>query len=344
MKHPAPALTSLPWTSELAALLEAASLAIGRLDARVCASSMAEAWQLRAAWTGYARALQLQSIEIDEIDVYSWGCGHNLPNRARRSSVADDFAGFEPWRSALAAHGRHWREDLPFTPDLPEGFEKAPALLRALEITAQSARATGTVQPWLALPMLLQRLGVTQTPLPCLVGGDKGFRLSTRANEAVVRRLLKALIAAAGVSLTRLDAMEADRRRAIAAIAAERRAGLLPRVLALSQQTPLLAPQRVASRLRISLSGAGKLLARAAALGLLIEVSGRGSWRLYLVLDLAVTFGFANPTRGRPRSDPPALPHDRAIADILEAFDAEMIAFTRQYPTLGSTAGIDGDT
>ena len=105
MVRPSPALTSVAWTVELATLLEMASLAIGRLDARVSASSVAPAWRLRAAWSGYARALQLQSVEIDEIDVCSWGCGLVLPRRAPRSSVGDAFAAFVPWLTALAARG-----------------------------------------------------------------------------------------------------------------------------------------------------------------------------------------------------------------------------------------------
>lgn len=338
MVRPFPTLTSLAWTPELATLLETASLAIGRLDTQVCASSVASAWRLRAAWTGYARALQLQSVEIDEIDVFSWGCGLVLPQRAPRSSVADDFAPFLLWRTAMAARGRHWREDLPFALDLPDGFAAAPALLRAFEITRHFACATGTAESWLALPMLLQRLGVTQTPLPCLVGGDKAFRLAPRADEALLRRLLKAVAQAASDGTARLVAMETDRARAVAAIVAERRPGLLPRVLAFAQYAPLLSPQLVSTHLRISLSGAGKLLARAAARGLWIEVSGRRSWRTYLPPDLAIAFGFAPPQRGRPRSEPPPLLQDRNLAGIIDAFDMEMDDFSRRYPQLAELA------
>ena len=339
MLAPSPALTSLPWTAELATLLETASLAIGRLDARVSASSVASAWRLRAAWTGYASALQLQSLEIDEIDVYAWGCGLVLPRRAPRSSVGDPFEAFVPWRTAMTGRGRHWLEDLPFTPELSGEFTAAPALLRALEIVRQYAVATGDEQPWLALPTLLQRLGVTKTPLPCLVVGDKRFRLSLRPDDAMLRRLLKAVAQAAHDGLARLDAMETDRARAIAAIARERRPGLLIQLLAFVQHNPLLSPQHVSTRLQLSLSGAGKLLTRAAQLGTLVEVSGRRSWRTYLPPDLAVVFGFVPPPRGRPAA-PPALPHDRALLGVLEAFDAEIAEFDTRYKSVeqdGST-------
>jgi hypothetical protein len=72
-----------------AAALEQASAAVGRLDARTSATSGARAWQLRAAWTGYAAALQLQGHEIDEIDVFSWGCALPSPagHGSRRSTI-----------------------------------------------------------------------------------------------------------------------------------------------------------------------------------------------------------------------------------------------------------------
>ena len=333
MVRPSPALPSVAWTVELATLLETASLAIGRLDARVCASSVAPAWRLRAAWTGYTRALQLQSVEIDEIDVYSWGCGLVLPRRAPRSSVGNAFAAFVPWQNALAARGRHWREDLPFAVEVSDDFTAAPALLRALEIVWQYAVATDDEQPWLALPTLLQRLGVTKTPLPCLVVGDKRFRLSQRPDDAMLRRSLKAIAQAAYEGLARLDAMETDRARAMAGIAAERRPGMLVQLLAFAQHNPLLSPQHVSTRLHLSLSGAGKLLTRAAELGTLVEVSGRRSWRTYLPPDLAIVFGFVPPPRGRPVG-PPALPHDRALAGMLEAFDVEMAEFDAKHSLL----------
>ncbi|MBN8846733.1 MAG: hypothetical protein J0I73_01355 [Sphingomonas sp.] len=79
------ALTSLPWSDPLAAALEQAALAIGRLNARISASPVRSAWQIRAAWSGYSKALQLQGVEIDEIDVFAWGCAIPLPGRARIS-------------------------------------------------------------------------------------------------------------------------------------------------------------------------------------------------------------------------------------------------------------------
>src|SRR3546814_5864213 len=71
------------------------SAAIARLDVGISVSSVASAWARRAAWSGYTRALQLQSAEIDEIDVFSWGCGLQIPGRPLRSTTVDLFDRFE---------------------------------------------------------------------------------------------------------------------------------------------------------------------------------------------------------------------------------------------------------
>jgi len=69
----------------MVAAIASCTAAIARLDARISVSSVASAWRRRAAWSGYAKALQLQSAEIDEIDVFSWGCGIQIASRPLRS-------------------------------------------------------------------------------------------------------------------------------------------------------------------------------------------------------------------------------------------------------------------
>src|SRR3546814_7229182 len=56
---------------------------------------------MRAAWSGYAKALQLQSAEVEEIDVFSWGCGLQIADRPALPSHLDLFDRFEEWRAAL---------------------------------------------------------------------------------------------------------------------------------------------------------------------------------------------------------------------------------------------------
>src|SRR3546814_8975706 len=71
-------------------------------------------------------------------------------------------------------------------------------------------------------------------------------------------------------------------------------------------------------------AGASKLLERAVTAELLVEITQRRSWRLFLPHDLAVEFGYAASKRGRPAKEPPALPASRALVDTFDTFDREM--------------------
>ena len=121
----------------------------------------------------------------------------------------------------------------------------------------------------------------------------------------------------------RLERLEKWRLSLAAALADERRPGLLPELGRLALVRPLMSARSVSDALEITLSGAGKLLARAASKGLLVEVSGRASWRVYVTPDIGLALGMINPARGRPPSPP--RPSTRLDA-VLEKFDREMVA------------------
>lgn len=156
MNHPPSPLTALAWSPDLAAALAEASAALARLDARICASSWAPAWRLRASWAGYAGALRLQAFAVDEIDSISHACGLQLAGRPRLETAADPFAALAPWQARLSEkEGRHWREGLPFTFDAPAGWTEAPALVRALALLDAWVRHDKTIAPWCRLPKLM---------------------------------------------------------------------------------------------------------------------------------------------------------------------------------------------
>ena len=322
-----------PISHLIARAIEDAVVAISRLDARVSRSLVAIGWTQRATWTGYARALQLQGGEIDEIDVFSWGCGLPLPARPRRASHSDEFADLAPWLTRLReGSGPQWRDRLPFTPQIPVGTSR---LLGSLALCHTYARREAGLGPWLALPDILRGLGLTGIALPCLVAGAKAFRWRATLSDEILLPILRALTSAAEVGGDRLDAMEADHRRGIAAIRAEFRPTSLVRLLALISVRPLLSPQSVAKTLDLTVGGAGKLLSRAAELKLVIEVSGRRAWKLYLAPDLAVSFGFIPAPRGRPpRAVIEAIP-DRSLSEALDAFDREMAEIDQRLSNLG---------
>lgn len=333
MSAPPLPLTALNWSPDLAAALADASAAIARLDARICASSLAPAWTLRASWIGYAAALRLQAFEIDEIDIISHECGLTLPWRAPLETASNPFAALAPWQAMLVEKvGRHWREDLPFTFELPDGWDNAPALARALALVDTWACSDRSMSPWLGLPTVLRRMGITFAPLPCLVVGDAGQRLVSDLRPALLKRLLKQFTRSADHGLVVLDRLEKYVQRGAAALSLERRPGKLADLVRLSLAHPLLAGRNVAAQLGLTISGAGKLLERASSLGMLVEISGRTTWRAYVSADLAVTLGLVAPLRGRPRL---AATDAKPVREILASFDDEMYAISAKLTKLG---------
>jgi hypothetical protein len=334
MKRPLPDLSDLAWTNSIAQLMLRTGMAIAVLDARISVSPVRSAWTVRASWSGYARALAAQGEEFDEIDIFGRACGVPLPGRPCLATTQDPFAALAGWQARFGENAlQHWTDPLTFPFDPPEDWGERPALLRALELLARWARHDPFLRPWLELPLLLQRLGLTRTLLPNLVAGDKTLRRSPRDREVIVSRLLRGLRVAAEDGLGALDAMERDRQRAANAIGSQHRPGKLGTLCALMSTNPVLSPTVVAQRLALTISGAGKLLERAAALGLCHEVSGRQAWRLYLTPDLAVRFGFRSNQRGRP----PALPAmaKGSLDAALAAFDVEMAALETELAQLG---------
>lgn len=98
--------------------------------------------------------------------------------------------------------------------------------------------------------------------------------------------------------------MERDREQAGREIAAAFRPGALPRLAARLQTKPVTSPQALSSEFGITLAAAGRLLARAAAAGLVREVRGKQAWKLYLAPDLATVLGLVAPARERLRTEP----------------------------------------
>lgn len=337
MSTTVPDLSEPIWSSKLVARLERTAAAIGRLDARVSASPTAASWHRRASWTGYTRALRAQGAEIDEIDIFGRECAVNLPGRRAMPTHLDDPDALPTWQKQLAQReGGYWRDERAISTDLPADWDKRPAILRALEITARRARADSTITPWLAVPTLLRSMTITQAVLPCLTIGDKALRLAPRDTEAIVLRNLRSLTDRADEGLVRLQVLEDDRLRTAVALQDAHRPGKLLELLTLVQFAPVVSPRMVMRHLDVTISGAGKLLTRAAALDLLVEVSGRQAWRTYLTRDLAIAFGFAIRPVGRPPAPPRALPD---FVPALAAFDREMA----ELDTMLAKLGVDGD-
>lgn len=324
-----------PYTAEFVRSLARCTGAITALNARISVSPVARPWQIRAAWSGYTTALQLQGVEVDEIDVFSWGCGLRLPARPRISTHLDPFEEFAAWQRMLKEHDdASWRDHLPTAIGEPAEAREHPPLVRALDLVRQYARLAGTLTPWLHAPIMLCGLGLTAAPLPCLTGGVKAFRLKRTPADTDWAAAFNGLARAAEVSLERLHELEQLHRRGLQTLLGEYRPGTLPRLLALSFTRPLLSPQSVADTLDLSVAGASKLLERAASAEMLVEITQRRTWRQFLTPDLAILFGFAQAKRGRPQLVPPALPVSKELASVLDTFDREMAEIDARLETI----------
>jgi hypothetical protein len=343
MKAPTPVLAP-PYSGATSQAIVRASAAIAALDTALFRHPCAAPWMLRASWSGYAQSLKLGDAEIDEIDVISKLTSVSIAGRRPPSSILVDYVGYRPWVERLSANtSDHWNIALPFTvvPD----FGDWPPLCAAVEVLHQWAKADSSTDPWLGLPELLYGMRLSARPLPCLVVGDRGLRQPGNAQPAAAAlRILRGLTAAAEDGLKRLRWLEDDRARAIAAITNEHRPGMLSDMIALMMTAPVMSPDALvrliptaAGGRTISLSGAGKLLSRAAELGLVREVSGRSrGWRIYVLPDVAVSLGFAA-KRGRPAKggkSPTLLVDDRPTTSAMAALDAEMKALADRWPDL----------
>jgi hypothetical protein len=211
-------------------------------------------------------------------------------------------------------------------------------LARAFDLLAQWIQSELALEAWLALPILLHRMGITERPHPCLVAGDARLRFRTRDPSALMRRLLSELRERAEAGLQSLTAMEHARTQAFITLLDQHRPGALRDLLAMLQAAPIQTPEAVSRHLHITLSGAGKLLKRAALLGLVQEISRRASWRLYMTPDLAISLGFTAPPRGRPPR-PPAVVLAAPDA-LLTAFDNEMADWEQRFGAVAIEDGV----
>jgi len=177
--------------------------------------------------------------------------------------------------------------------------------------------------PWLALPTVLRRMGITVAPLPCLVVGDASQRFAHHPRPALLSGCSSRSAAQTTMALP-------------ASIAAEHRPGQLAILGRMTLTRPNLAARTIAPLLGLTLSGAGKLLERTTRLGMLVKVSGRATWRTYVTPDVALPLGLVPPTRGLPPASPAPSP---ALGTVLATFDAEMGEIDARLARIGSSQG-----
>jgi hypothetical protein len=133
-------------------------------------------WIVRAAWSGYAGALQLQGAEIEEIDVFSRACDLKIPERHVRATNLDEFGRLGPWLQEIASSDTlAWRDALPtavITPD--QASQHPPSSVRSIG----SAKSRGWIihsrRGW-GFPFALRDEGLSSTPSPVSLAARRLF-------------------------------------------------------------------------------------------------------------------------------------------------------------------------
>lgn len=175
-----------------------------------------------------------------------------------------------------------------------------------------------------ALPLFLAQRSVSRTPLYGLTGAAALDGAAPADRDRWIVCFLTALADEAADGLLRLRALErawtAVRRRLDAARQGDdasgqpssqpalRSSSRLPHAVDLLAATPLLGPAALGRSLGITRAGASRMLARLAGLEMALEITGRGSHKLYALPDLAGL-------RGELRRPPPRRPAAAARLD-----------------------------
>lgn len=308
----------VPENATPAAALERAALAVGRLDATLAGHPLLPAWQ---HW-----------VRLEAVRVHAGQDGHRVDSQrlaayieGLRLRVSDSPARFERGADVdalnhalrlyglmLAAGDRRPLRDLDDTTDAPEHRRLTEDALRALMRATPGARLPALAQSmraWIvadlprgavraAVPVALQATGVTHALLPLLSGADTLRPDSPLDPDGWTLAFARSLEREAEDGLAVLRRLEYAWRRARAAIGARRSNSRLPAAVDLLAATPLLGPSRLSSLLGCSLRGAGMMLEEMVACGAAVEVTGRGSHRLF---GLPGTEGIRGETAGPRR-------------------------------------------
>ncbi|CAO3363651.1 hypothetical protein [Azospirillum palustre] len=319
-----------------AAALERATLAVARLDATLDGHPLLPAWQhwVRLEAVRTHAGLDGHRVEPQRLAAYLEGLRLRAPDTSAHHERGADLDALSHalrlYGLMLAAADRRPARDLDASTEAPDHRRLAedalwaltqlspgarlPALARAMRAWILDDRPRGAVRA--ALPAALQATGVTRTLLPILAGADTLRPDSPTDADGWVLAFASSLEREAMDGLAVLRRLEHAWRAARAAIGPRRSSSRLPAAVDLLAATPLLGPARLASLLGCSVRGGGMMMEELVACGVAVEVTGRGSHRLY---GLPGTDGIrgetAGPRRyGQRRGRPPKVIVPEALA------------------------------
>lgn len=316
-------------TAVRAAAFERAALAVARLDATLDGHPLLPAWQhwVRLEAVRAHAGLDGHRVDTQRLAAYIEGLRLRAPDTPAHHergadldalshalrlyglmlAVADRRSGRALDASTDAPEHRRLVEDALRALTQPSSGAHLPALARAMRAWLVEDRPRGAVRA--ALPAALQATGLTRGLLPILGGADTLRPDSQTDPDGWTLAFARSLEREAADGLAILRRLEHSWRAARAAIGPRRSNSRLPAAVDLLAATPLLGPVRLASLLGCSVRGAGMMLEDLMACGAAVEVTGRGSHRLY---GLPGTEGIrgetAGPRRyGRRRGRPPKI-------------------------------------
>ncbi|WP_376967787.1 hypothetical protein ABNQ39_36615 (plasmid) [Azospirillum sp. A26] len=301
-----------------AAALERAALAVARLDATLDGHPLLPAWQhwVRLEAVRAHAGLDGHRVDPQRLAAFLEGLRLRAPDTAvphERGADLDALShALRLYGLMLAAADRRPARELDETTEAPEHRRLAedalwtltqsspgarlPALARAMRAWIVEDRPRGAVRA--ALPAALQATGVTKALLPVLAGADTLRPDSPTDADGWVLAFARSLEREAMDGLAILRRLEHAWRGARAAIGPRRSNSRLLAAVDLLAATPLLGPTRLASLLGCTVRGAGLMMEELVACGAAVEVTGRGSHRLY---GLSGTEGIRGETAGPRR-------------------------------------------
>ena len=297
---PAPPLRAL-LTSRVLLRLESCAGAVRELASTVARHPLADAWSVRYALRQAVRLSRLDGRLVDEHRLAGYLAGLPVPFRqdegaevgalryARRLLRALD-AGWPP--SPTTARKDADRAEAEARDDAPmiawnivdpeeAALEGQPRLFRIAH-RLSIARATTSARPGEAheiLPGDLVQSGLSKRPLP-LLATNLGAAASD-PEEGFLAAFLSALEEDAEDGLRFLGTLSLSWEIWRERIGPRRSHSRLPHLVDLAAASPILAPVSAARYLACSVRAASMMLEELVEAGVLIELSGRRSWKAY---------------------------------------------------------------
>ena len=292
----------------MASATHRAVFALGRLSEAFDASRVAEAWAARSRIEAVIRLLHADGLGIDRDRVLRLSYDLAVPHRIGIGGDAQVLQIIAFLDGGPASTDRDSSMAVEMD-DAEAGFgagvesQNPEILLGSLWrwLTAGRRPSVGYV----AFVRCLAAAGLTPRPLGALAWPTG---LAHQTERAWVDGSLARLAAAADGARRDLGALAlsvADWRRRLGRRRRHSRMdALIDEIGAMLVATPV----SIARRLGLSLRGASVMLEELADLGVLVEVTGRKSWKIFVPSDLVVSLPDSRTRRREARSRPPAAP------------------------------------